>query len=297
MAAFLSIDFGELLLDSVVDTVKMLPFLFAAYLIIEWLERKKSDSIEGVLAKGGRFGFVPGAFLGLLPQCGFSAAAANFYASRVISLGTLMAVFLATSDEAIPVMLGQPGSWPSMAKLLGFKLAYALLVGFLLDVALRRFIPQSMRGYGADKISLSDGTGGEHKHEEEGGILVSALKHTAVIFVTIFAFTFVFGLLVVWLGEENISGFLAQLGFFQPLVAALFGLIPNCASSVLLTQLYLSGGITFGSVLAGLSANAGIGFTVLFRANKNLKQNLFITGLMVGLGTLLGLVVQLLGIS
>lgn len=296
MAAFLSIDFGELLLDSVIDTAKMLPFLFAAYLIIEWLERKKSDSIEGVLAKGGRFGFVPGAFLGLLPQCGFSAAAANFYASRVISLGTLMAVFLATSDEAIPVMLGQPDSYPSMVKLLGFKLVHALLVGFLLDVALRRFIPKSMRGYGADKICLSDGTG-EHHHEEEGGILVSALKHTAVIFVTIFAFTFVFGLLVAWLGEENIAGFLAGLGFFQPLVAALFGLIPNCASSVLLTQLYLSGGITFGSVLAGLSANAGIGLTVLFRANKNPRQNLFITGLLVGLGTLLGLVVQGLGVA
>lgn len=288
-------DIGHVLLHSVEDTAKMLPFLFAAYLFIEFLERKKSDSIERVLAKGGHFGFIPGAALGLLPQCGFSAVAANFYASRIISLGTLMAVFLSTSDEAIPVMLSQPNSYGQLARLLAFKFGYALFIGFLLDVVLTRLIPGRLRGYCAN--SKEEAPGQTHQHHEEDGVLLAAAKHTAVVVVTIFFFTFAFGLLVEWLGEENIAGFLSGMGLLQPLVAGLFGLIPNCASSILLTQLYLSGSITFGSVLAGLCTNAGVGLTVLFRTNHNLKQNLFIAGLLVVLGVALGLVVQLLGIG
>ncbi|MGD9559744.1 MAG: putative manganese transporter [Oscillospiraceae bacterium] len=282
----------DVALHALLDSAKMLPFLFLAYLVIEYLERRKGDAMERLLAKGGRFGFVPGALLGVVPQCGFSAMAANFYGSRVITLGTLLAVFIATSDEAIPVMLAQPGSWPAMAALVGVKLVWALLVGFLVDVALKKVIPASLRGgYGGSAEEVDC-----HHHDEEDGILWAAAKHTVSIFLTVLVFTFLFGLLVEWLGEARISGLLAGLGPAQPVVAALFGLIPNCASSVLLTQLYLSGSISFGSVVAGLSANAGIGLTVLFRANRNLRQNLFILGLLFVLGVVPGLVLHLLGV-
>lgn len=283
---------GAVLLDSVLDTAKMLPFLLAAYLVIEYLERRKGPAIERLLARGGRWGFVPGALLGIVPQCGFSAMAANFYSCRVVTLGTMLAVFVATSDEAIPLMLAQPDSWPAMAVLIGAKLAWALVVGLLVDVVLRRFIPKQLRGGYNDTADEVDC----HDHDEKDGLFIAALKHTSNIFLVVLAFTFVFGLLVEWLGTEHISEWLGALGFFQPLAAALIGLIPNCASSVILTQLFLSGAIGFGSVFAGLAVNAGIGITVLFRANRHLKQNLFILALLYLLGVLPGLVLHLLGI-
>lgn len=279
----------DVLLDAVLDTAKMLPFLFAAYLIIEYLEHKKSDSIENLLAQSGRFGFVPGAFLGILPQCGFSAMAANFYASRVITLGTMIAVFISTSDEAIPVMLAQPGSYSKILPMIGIKLLYALLVGLVLDVLLVKLLPASLRGGYSGRAAEV----GCHDHNEKDSVLLAALKHTANIFVTLLVFTFLFGLLVTWLGEDSIAAFLANLGPLQPVVAGLLGLVPNCASSVLLTQLYLNDSITLGSVLAGLSTNAGVGLTVLFKANMNRRQDLFILALLYVLGTTLGLVIHL----
>lgn len=289
-------DLGHVLLhtfqDALVDTLKMLPFLFVAYLIIELIERSRGRTLERILSKGGRWGFLPGALLGIVPQCGFSAMAANFYGSRVITLGTLLAVFIATSDEAIPIMLAQPDSYPAMLKLILAKLAFAIIVGFLIDVVLRKLIPASLRGgWGGDAKQVDC-----HHHEEGDRLIVAVLKHTVSIFLIVLAFTFAFGLLVTFLGEEQISHFLGGLGLLQPVAAGLFGLIPNCASSVLLTQLYLSGSISFGSVLAGLSTNAGIGLTVLFRANKSLKQNLFILGLLYVLGTAVGVAVHALGI-
>ncbi len=279
------------LLHALEDSLKMLPFLFAAYLAIEYIEHKKSHTIERLLAKGGKFGFVPGALLGIIPQCGFSTMASGFYASRVITLGTLMAVFVATSDEAIPLMLAQPESYPAMLVLVVVKLLYALLVGFLIDIVFSRWMPASLRGGYGGKISEVDC----HGHDEKENIWLAAIKHTVNIFLYVLAFTFVFGLLVEWLGEAQISAFFNSLGFLQPVVAALFGLIPNCAASVLLTQLYLDGVIHFGSVLAGLCTNAGVGLIVLFRTNRNIKQNLFIVGLLFALGCALGLVVYALG--
>ncbi len=280
------------LLDALLDTVKMLPFLLAAYLFIEYLEHSRGTKMEAWLARGGHWGFAPAAALGLVPQCGFSAMAANFYGSRVISLGTLMAVFLATSDEAIPIMLARPASYGALLAILLIKLAYALLVGFLLDVALRKLLPAGLRGGFSGSIAEVDC----HEHEESQPWPLAALRHTALTFLILLAFTFAFGLLVEGMGEEAIRHFLAGLGIFQPVMAGLLGLIPNCASSVLLTQLYLEGAISFGSVLAGLSCNAGIGLTVLFRANRSLRQNLFILALLFCLGAGLGLLVHATGL-
>lgn len=278
----------DVLLDALLDSLKMLPFLFVAYLLIELIERRGGEALERLLARGGRLGFVFGAMLGIVPQCGFSAMAANFYASRVISLGTLLAVFISTSDEAIPVMLAQPDSYPQMVHLIVAKLIFALIVGFVIDILLGKMIPKILRGgYTGSRAEVDC-----HEHNASDSLLVSTFKHTLNIFITILIFTFVFGFLVALLGEENIARFLSGMGLLQPAVAGLFGLIPNCASSVMLTQLFLSDSITFGSVLAGLSTNAGIGLTVLFRTNRSLKQNLFILALLYVLGTAVGMVVQ-----
>lgn len=279
----------DLFLDAAIDSLKMLPFLFLAYWLIEYIERRHSSRIEKILASGGRFGFAPGAVLGLVPQCGFSAMAANLYGSRVITLGTLLAVFLATSDEAIPLMLASPDAWRSLLPLLGVKLLVALLAGFLVDFVLCRFLPESVRGGyaggGSEKVDC-------HSHEtvERDSLFGAACKHTLHIFIYIFIFNLALGALVSFVGEETIAALLKASGAFQPLLAGLIGLIPNCASSILLTQLYTAGQITFGSVVAGLCTGAGVGLAVLLRVNKSAKQNLFIIGLLYALGVAAGMI-------
>ena len=269
--------FLDVLGESLVDTAKMLPFLFLAYLLIEYIETRHGERIEALLAGGGRWGAIPGAVLGCVPQCGFSAIASNFYSSRVITLGTLMAVYLATSDEAIPLLVSMPAYWDKLAVLMVIKVVYAIVVGFVLDFVLRGVLPKSLRGGytgHADEVDC---------HEE---------RHTLEIFVFIFAFSLVFGLIVEGVGEDVFADLLGSMGFFQPVVAALVGLIPNCAASVLLTQLYVEGALRFSSLVAGLCTGAGVGLAVLWRTNPSWKQNLFITGLTWGAGAFLGVAMQ-----
>ena len=263
--------------ETLVDTAKMLPFLFLAYLLIEYIEHRHGERIEALLAGGGRWGAVPGAVLGCVPQCGFSAIASNFYASRVITLGTLMAVYLATSDEAIPLLVSMPTYWDKLAVLMVIKVVYAIVVGFVLDFVLRGVLPKGLRGGytgHADEVDCHE----EHSDAEgnEKPIWQAALRHTLEIFVFIFAFSLVFGMIV-----EGV-----------PVVAALVGLIPNCAASVLLTQLYVEGALRFSSLVAGLCTGAGVGLAVLWRANPSWKQNLFITGLTWAAGAFVGVAMQ-----
>ena len=283
----------DVLLDALIDGAKMLPFLYLAYLLIEWLERNHGQRIENALAGGGRWGFVPGAVLGCVPQCGFSAVAANFYASRVITPGTLLAVFVATSDEAIPLLAAEPGMWGTLAVLLVLKVILGMAAGFVLDVPLRRVLPQSLYGgYAghADEVDCHE------EHEEHSGIFLAALRHTLEIFAFILLFSFLIGLVFELVGEGAITALLGRMGPFQPMVAALIGLVPNCAASVLLAQLYMQGAITFGSLMAGLTAGAGIGLAVLWRVNPSWKQNLFMTGLLWAAGAAVGIVLQFLPI-
>ena len=283
----------EVILHSVIhaleDSVGMLPFLYLAYLLIEWLERHHGQAIERALAGGGRWGFAPGALLGCVPQCGFSAVAANLYASRVITPGTVLAVFIATSDEAIPMLAAEPGAWAALLAVIVLKVVFAMAAGFVLDVPLRRFLPASLYGgYAghADEVDCHE------EHEEHSGILLAALRHTVEIFLFILLFSFLIGLAFEWIGEAAITAFLLNMGVFQPMAAALVGLIPNCASSVLLAQLYAQGAISFGSLFAGLCAGAGIGLAVLWRVNPSWKQNLFMTGLLWAGGSLCGILLQ-----
>lgn len=285
----------EILLHSVIhaleDSVRMLPFLYLAYLLIEWLERHHGQRIENALAGGGRWGFAPGALLGCVPQCGFSAVASNLYASRVITPGTLLAVFIATSDEAIPLLAAEPGQWASLLALLVLKVLFAMVAGFVLDVPLRRFLPKSLYGGysgSAEEIDCHE------EHEPHSGIWLAALRHTLEIFAFILIFSFAIGLVFELVGEDTVAGVFTGLGIFQPMVAALLGLVPNCAASVLLTQLYVEGVISFGSLFGGLCAGAGIGLAVLWRVNRSVKQNLFMTGLLWAVGAVCGIVLQLL---
>ncbi len=285
----------EILLHSVIhaleDSVRMLPFLYLAYLLIEWLERHHGQRIENALAGGGRWGFAPGALLGCVPQCGFSAVASNLYASRVITPGTLLAVFIATSDEAIPLLAAEPGQWASLLVLLVLKVLFAMVAGFVLDVPLRRFLPKSLYGGysgSAEEIDCHE------EHEPHSGIWLAALRHTLEIFAFILIFSFAIGLVFELVGEDTVAGVFTGLGIFQPMVAALLGLVPNCVSSVLLTQLYVEGVISFGSLFGGLCASAGIGLAVLWRVNRSVKQNLFMTGLLWAVGAVCGIVLQFL---
>ena len=236
--------FLDVLGESLVDTAKMLPFLFLAYLFIEYVENRHGERIEAILAGGGRWGSVPAALLGCVPQCGFSAIASNFYASRVISLGTLMAVFLATSDEAVPLLVSMPAYWDKLVLLMVIKVLYAIAVGLVLDFVLRGVLPRSLRGGytgSADEIDCHE----EHSDEEgkPAPIWKAALRHTLEIFVFIFVFSLVFGLIVEGVGEDVFADALGRMGFFQPVVAALVGLIPAdpalCGGS---PSLFQSGG-------------------------------------------------------
>lgn len=285
--------FLDVLHESLHDTVRMLPFLFLAYLLIEYIEHRHGERIEALLAGGGRWGAIPGAVLGCVPQCGFSAIASNFYASRVITLGTLMAVFLATSDEAIPLLISMPAYWDKLLLLMVIKIVYAIAVGFVLDFVLRGVLPGFLRGGytgSADEVDCHE------SHDDSEGkpqpIWMAALRHTLEIFVFIFAFSLVFGLIVEGIGEDVFADLLGRMGFFQPVVAALVGLIPNCAASVLLTQLYVEGALRFSSLVAGLCTGAGVGLAVLWRANPSWKQNLFISGLTWAAGAFVGVAMQ-----
>ena len=280
-------EFWDIILDTLLDSVKMLPFLFGAYLLIEFLEHKASDKLQNALSKSGNHGIVVGAILGTVPQCGFSVAAANLYSGKVITLGTLIAVFISTSDEAIPVLLSSPGNAGVLLKLIIAKIVIALIAGFLVDFVLKARHVQENEPELQDHNVLCHHCGCEH------GIIRSAIKHTVSIFLFILLVSFVLNGLITWIGQDTISKVLLTDSVFQPFIAALIGLIANCAASVMLVQLFLAGSLSFGSVVAGLCTGAGIGLAVLFRANRNWKKNLLILLLLYGIGSISGLMIHL----
>ncbi len=276
----------DVFLDALIDTAKMLPFLFGAYLLIEFLEHKASDKLANSLRKMGPFGPIGGAIIGCVPQCGFSVAVTNLFSGRLVSLGTLMAVYIATSDEAIPILLSG-GNAADVGKLVLAKLIIAVLAGLLIDTILRFF---HRKGNEEEEPyrDLCEGCGCE-----EHGVVYSALKHTIQIFIFLFITSLILGFAMELLGEDRLGSILMTDSIFQPFLAALIGLIPNCAASVLLTNLYAAGSLSFGSVVAGLSTGAGLGIVVLFKTNKRLKENIAILLLLYLIGSLSGLIINL----
>lgn len=266
----------------------MLPFLFVAFLLIEALEHYSTEYTRKILVKVGKAGPVVGAAAGCVPQCGFSVLAANLYAGGIISPGTLFSVLLATSDEAVIIILGSPGAWKQVVWLLAAKVAVGITAGYIID----RFLKTHLF------TSKKEGVLCEHCgcHNHHAGIIKPALNHTIKIACYLFAFTLALNLCIQAAGIEQLSEYLFGGRWFQPAAAALIGLIPNCAASVMLTQLYLRGVISFASVLSGLCSAAGVGLLVLFRVNRDKKENFKILGMLYLISVIAGIAAEAVGI-
>lgn len=312
-------------------SVSIVPFLFLTYLAMEYIEHKAEEKVQHIIKKAGNYGPVLGAVLGAVPQCGFSTAASNFYAGRVITLGTLMAIYLSTSDEMLPILLSNKVGAVVILKLLGIKIVIGMVAGLLIDAV--------MRGRNKGDSGQESGCHHEHNHHEhdhdhehhshdhhghnhdhhghedhhhnhtlihelceqenchcERGVFVSAVVHTVKIFLYILVITFVLNIIIELVGEDTLSGLLLNRPVVGPLIAGLVGLIPNCASSVVITQLFLSGTLGLGSMMAGLLVNAGVGVLVLFRVNRHGKENLRIVVLLYVIGVVSGILLDLLPI-
>lgn len=274
----------EVLLDTLKDSLNILPFLFLTYLVIEYIGHRSSHKLVYGLRS---FGVPGGALLGSFPQCGFSVAAANLYTNKVISAGTLIAVFISTSDEAIPVILANSGSLNTILKLIATKIIIALIAGFLADYSLKKF-------FKGEKLKDVKSIKSHHYHDCHDGIFKSALKHTIHIFVFMVITIFIMNLLISFIGEENLSRVLLTDSILQPAIVALIGFIPNCASSIIITQLYISGSLSFGSAVAGLSTGAGVGLIVLFKENKNIQENIKIMLYIYVISIIAGSIIQML---
>lgn len=276
----------DILLDAVLDTLKALPFLFGAYLLIELLEHRAGEKLTSALSGLGPLGPLGGAVLGCVPQCGFSVAAANFYAGRLISPGTLLAVFLATSDEALPILLSRPQAMPDLLRLLGVKLIAAAVFGLLTDLICRRFLRLKQ---GEPFHDLCEDCDCEHE-----GVFKAALHHTVKISLFLLLVNLALGFSISFVGEEAISRLLLSGSVLQPLLAALIGFIPNCAASVVLTELYLTGSLSFGSAVAGLCTGAGLGLAVLFKVNRRPKENFALMGVLYVAAVMTGVICSLI---
>lgn len=281
----------EIIEDTIIDSIKLLPFLFITYLIMEYIEHKTSEKAKETIQKSGKFGPFFGSLLGIFPQCGFSVSATNLYAARVITLGTLIAVYLSTSDEMLPIFISESVPITTILKILGIKLVIGMIAGFLIDMVLR--IKNKNKQEQEKIIDLCEK---DHCHCEHG-IVKSALKHTLNIFIFILIVTFVINMAIYFIGEETIAGFLQNKPILGPILAGLIGLIPNCAASVVITQMYLENVISAATMLSGLLVGAGVGLAVLFKTNKGIKENLKITALLYCIGVIAGILLEFIGFN
>ncbi|MBQ8468597.1 MAG: arsenic efflux protein [Clostridia bacterium] len=312
------------LLDALLDSLKLLPFLFIAYVLIEFLETLLSKRVGSEKFYKGRWAPLVGSSFGMIPQCGFSVVATDLYSRQKITVGTLIAIFISTSDEAVPILLSNMNSLKVLYMLLALiacKLVIGVVAGYLIDfinskivktkpIVSAEVLPQeeASEEHNHDHANLEEqnqevvhkGCCGhdieeDHVHPAKQYVL-HPLIHTLKIFAYILVVNVLFGLLIYFVGEERIAEFLTSAKYFTPLVACLIGLIPNCASSVVLTNLMLIGGLSFSACLAGLIVNAGIAYLVLFKQNKNQKANFAIIGIMAAIGIITGYAMMLFGI-
>jgi len=284
-------EFFHILLHSLIDTAKLVPVFLIVYLLIEFLEYKNIFAFERSKLLKGKASPVMGSLFGSVPQCGFSVISSELFAKRKVSVGALVAVFVATSDEALPIMLANYESIPALIVLIITKIILACIIGYIAMFLYSKTFKFDAKQSVSAKIYNHDEHDEENDHGEHENHVHACcnhdlgdhkfdwkhpIVHCIKITVYIFIFNLIFGGLVEIVGEDNLTAFLASSSSLQPLFAVLIGLIPNCASSVVLTELFLLNGLSFGAVVAGLSVNAGLGFIVLLKENKNKKENLFI---------------------
>ncbi len=307
----------EIFLHGFLDTLKLIPFLFLTYLLMEFIDHKAGDKDEEFVKRAGVFAPIAGGALGAIPQCGFSAAAANFFAGHIVSMGTVIAVFLATTDEMIPILVSAQLSFGTIALVVLYMTAVAILVGLGVDLVLKllkhkREGIKSEKHHCGDNHHHEDGHHHEHDHDHEHrhdddhhhdhdhhchgdkGMIYSAIHHTLTIAIFVLVVTFMVNALVFFVGEETLGAILYDKPFVSHFIASVFGLIPNCAVSVALTSLCTKGVITAGTMMSGLFANAGVGLLVLFRLNKKTKENLIILGIVLAVGIVFGFIGDLI---
>ncbi|MGB8227364.1 MAG: putative manganese transporter [Sedimentisphaerales bacterium] len=290
----------EFLTEALIDTLKLLPLLVVIYFLVSFLEYRYGERMESVLTRFGIFNPVIGALFGCIPQCGFSVVGSALYVKRLISIGTLLAVFLSTSDEAVPVLLSMPGKAHMVWTLIAIKAGIAIVAGIGVDLLLRH-LPAEKPAEPIDADNHSDDAKGhsgccshhlDEKHSKIEALVYHPLLHTIKIFIYLFVLSVILNLIVQKIGEKRIAQILLGGTVFQPFLASLIGLIPNCFASVLLAKLFADGAISFGSLVAGLSAAGGLGLLVLIKENKSFKNTLFVIGLLVAISVLAGIIIQ-----
>ena len=277
----------EILQDTAIDTIKLIPFLFITYLIMEYIEHKTSNKLRDTIKKSGKFGPLLGAVVGIFPQCGFSVSATNLYAGRVITIGTLIAVYITTSDEMLPILLTEAVPITTILTILEIKLVLGIIAGFIVDIIFN-FVKKEHQ----EHDDIEELCEHEHCHCEEG-IVSSAIKHTLNITIFIFVITLILNGIITYIGEDTIAHFISKNIILGPIIAGLIGLVPNCASSVILTELFISNVISMPVLISGVAVNAGVGLLVLFKTNKNIKENVSIIGILYAIGVISGIVLEL----
>ncbi len=284
----------HVVVHAIEDNLSIIPFLFITYCIMESMEHAVSSKTEGMVKYSGKMGPLFGGILGVIPQCGFSAAAASFYSGGVITLGTLLAIFLSTSDEMLPILISETVPVMTIVKMVGWKALVGVIAGFLVDFGLKRI----GKGHVVQK-HIHDLCEQDHCHceEEESSVWKSALVHTVKVFGFIFIFSAILNLVLECGGEDALEWLANNHSFLAAIVTGMVGLVPNCAASVIITQLYLKQLISAGAMMAGLMVGAGVGVLVLFRTNRPWKQNVKIVGLLYAIGVIAGLLMDLVGIT
>lgn len=273
----------DVIVDTLVDSLKILPFLWFAFFVLELLEHKFQNKTKKIIEASGRFGPLLGGVLGVFPQCGFSVMATNLYVMRIITLGTLISVYLTTSDEMLPILIAHGVNISIILNLLGTKFIFGVVSGFIIDFFVRN----------QKKETLYVLCEKDHCHCEKS-LFFSSLTHTFKILIFIFGASFLLNVLMYYGGEDLLRHLFHHNHILSPLLASLIGLIPNCAASVVLTELYLSNVITFSSVMAGLLTGSGVALLVLFRSNEDKYENIKILLLVYFIGSFGGILLELL---
>lgn len=282
----------DVLKDTLFDTLKLIPFLFLTYLLMEFIEHKTSDKATHFISKAGKFGPVLGGVLGIVPQCGFSASAASLYSGRVITAGTMVAIFLSTSDEMLPVCISsQEVPTSVIVRILLSKVVIGVIFGIAIDIILR------ITHKNGKEMEIHSICEHDHCHCEEGGILKSTLHHTLQITIFILLISFAINTIIHFLGEDKLESVFTDAPFAGCAIAAAVGLIPNCAASVIITELFIKGIISTGAMMAGLLTGCGIGLLVLFKTNKKIRENIGFAAVMYAIGLVAGMLFELMNIS
>lgn len=277
----------DIILDTLFDGIKLIPFLFIAFLIIELIEHKFNKKTKNVIKKSGKYGPIIGSLLGLFPQCGFSVVATNFYITRVISIGTLFAIYLSTSDEMLPIMLSEGASFKIIFEILLIKFVCGCIFGMLIDSFIRNK---------RIKIDYDYHMCDEDRCDCNHSVIKSSMKHTLNTLTFVVVISFIINILLEYLGADIISKIFMKNNLFGPLIGSLIGLIPNCGASIALTELFLKDAINLGTCISGLLTGSGVAILVLFKSNKNLKENIFIILILYLIGVLVGIFIELIGI-